>query len=109
MSTDATGARWDDRVLHIVAFPNRIGKPMNADNLYHREFKPLLKKAGLSGFTFHSLRYTCATLLCSKNVNPKIVQEMMGHATIAQTMDTYSHVMPGMRDVAAEAIESALS
>jgi len=59
---------------------------MNADNLYHREFKPLLKKAGLCGFTFHSLRHTCATLLLSKNVNPKIIQEMLGHATVLTTI-----------------------
>jgi integrase len=100
------GSLWED---HDLVFPNRVGKPMNADNLYHREFKPLLKRAGLSGFTFHSLRHTCATLLLSKNVNPKIVQEMLGHATISQTMDTYSHVMPGMGDVAASALEEALS
>jgi integrase len=100
------GSLWED---HELVFPNQVGKPMNADNLYHREFKPLLMKARLSGFTFHSLRHTCATLLLSKNVNPKIVQEMLGHATISQTMDTYSHVMPGMGDVAAEALESALS
>jgi integrase len=100
------GSLWED---HDLVFPNRVGKPMNADNLYHREFKPLLNTAGLSGFTFHSLRHTCATLLLSRNVNPKIVQEMLGHATISQTMDTYSHVMPGMGDVAAEAIESTLS
>ena len=100
------GSLWED---HGLLFPNQVGKPMNADNLYHRGFKPLLKKAGLSGFTFHSLRHTCATLLLSKNVNPNIDQEMLGHATIAQTMDTYSHVMPGMSDIAAEAIESALS
>ncbi len=99
------GALWED---HGLVFPNRVGKPMNADNLYHREFKPLLKKAELSGFTFHSLRHTCATLLLSKNVNPKIVQEMLGHATISQTMDTYSHVMPGMGNVAATALEEAL-
>lgn len=43
-----------------------------------------------------------------KNVNPKIVQEMLGHATISQTMDTYSHVMPEMSDVAVSAMESAL-
>ncbi len=100
------GSLWED---HGLVFPNRLGKPMHAENLYHREFKPLLKKAGLSGFTFHSLRHTCATLLLTKNVNPKIVQEMMGHATISQTMDTYSHVMPGMGDVAATALEEALS
>jgi len=46
-------------------------------------YKPLLQKAGLSGFTFHSLRHTCATILVSKNVNPRIVSEMLGHATIS--------------------------
>jgi integrase len=100
------GSLWEDWGL---VFPNRSGKPMNADYLYHRGFKPLLERAELSGFTFHSLRHTCATLLLSKNVNPKIVSEMLGHATISQTMDTYSHVMPGMREVAATALEEALS
>jgi integrase len=47
--------------------------------------------------------------LLSKNSNPKIVSEMLGHATISQTMDTYSHVMPGMGEVAATALEEALS
>ena len=100
------GSLWED---HNLVFPNRVGKPMNADNLYHREFKSLLKKVGLSGFTFHSLRHTCATLLCSKNVNSKIVQEMMGHVNISQTTDTYSHVLPGMGDAAAKVLEEALS
>jgi integrase len=103
--------KWED---HSLVFPNRVGKPMDHNNLYHRDFKSLLKKAGLwfeekdKRFTFHSLRHACATLLLSKNVNPKIVQEMLGHATITQTMDTYSHVMPGMGDVAATALEEAL-
>jgi integrase len=100
------GSLWEDWGL---VFPNQSGKPMNADYLYHRGFKPLLERAELSGFTFHSLRHTCATLLLSKNVNPKIVSEMLGHATISQTMDTYSHVMPGMREVAATALEEVLS
>ena len=75
------GSLWEDRGL---VFPNQVGKPMSADNLYHHGFKQLLQKAGLSGFTFHSSRHTCATPLMSKNVNPKIVSEMLGHATISQ-------------------------
>jgi integrase len=104
-------AKWED---HGLIFPNRVGKPMDHNNLYHRDFKSLLKRAGLwsedkdKRFTFHSLRHTCATLLVSKNVHPKIVQEMLGHATITQTMDTYSRVMPGMSDIAATALEEAL-
>jgi integrase len=47
-------------------------------------------------------------LFLSKNAHPKILQEMLGHATITQTMDTYSHVMPGMSDIAATALEKVL-
>ena len=56
------GARWTDRSL---VFPNRLGKTMDASNLYHRDWKNLLERAGLSdrGFTFHALRHTFATTL----------------------------------------------
>jgi integrase len=54
---------------------------------------------------FHDLRHTCATLLLTRNVNPKIVSEMLGQAI---TLDTYSHILPNMRDQAA-AMEEALS
>ena len=43
-----------------------------------------------------------------KNVNPKIVQEMMGHASITQTMNTYSHVIEGMQEEAAERLRDHL-
>ena len=69
---------------------------MDHNNLYHRD-KISAPDGGTSGFTFHSLRHTCATLL-SKNVNPKIVQEMLCPATLSQTMDTYSHVLPSMQN-----------
>jgi integrase len=74
-----------------------------------RQFKPLLERAGLPGRTrFHDLRHTCATLLLTKNVNPKVVSEMLGHSNIAITLDTYSHVLPNMQDSAARALEEAL-
>jgi integrase len=41
-------------------------------------------------------------------VHPKIVQELLGHATIAITLDTYSHVLPNMQGEAVSAMESAL-
>jgi integrase len=101
------GSLWED---HGLVFPNRVGKPMDHNNLYKRDFKKTLAHAGLPlTFRFHDLRHTCATLLLSKNVNQKVVQEMLGHATITQTMDTYSHVLPTMQDAATEAMESALS
>ena len=57
-------------------FPNRVGGPMDHNNLYYREYKPLLQKAGLEdeGFTFHSLHHTFATELFNQRKRPKIIQ-----------------------------------
>ena len=46
---------------------------------------------------FHDLRHTHATMLLKQGVNPKIVQERLGHSSIGITMDIYSHVMPNMQ------------
>jgi integrase len=89
------GELWDDRNL---VFPNRVGKPINHCNLYNREFKGLLQNAGLQdqGFTFHSLRHTFATELFRRGKHPKIVQSLLGHSSITQTMDRYSHLLEGI-------------
>ena len=50
---------------------------------------------------FHDLRHTFATLMFLSGEHPKVVQEAMGHATISQTLDTYSHVIPSMQRDAA--------
>jgi len=94
---------------HGLVFTTEAGTPINPSNLRQRSFAPLLNKAGLPHIRFHDLRHTCATLLLSKGVHPKFVQELLGHATVAITLDTYSHVMPGMGDHTAMAMEDALS
>jgi integrase len=91
-----------------LVFATQRGTLVNPTNLRKRSFSPLLKKAGLPTIRFHDLRHTCATLLLSRNVNPKIVSEMLGHSSIAITLDTYSHVLPNMQDSAARALEDAL-
>jgi integrase len=57
---------------------------------------------------FHNLRHTCATLPLTKGVHPKIVSEMLGHSSIAITLDIYSHVIPGLGEAAASAMEITL-
>ena len=81
---------------------------MNAKNLSARSFKPTLERAGLPKTTrVHDLRHTCATVLLSHGVHPKFVQELLGHKNISITLDTYSHVLPGMGDAAAGAMDEA--
>jgi integrase len=92
-----------------LVFATESGTLINPSNLRNRSFKPLLKRAGLPDICFHDLRHTCATLLLSQGTHPKLVQELLGHATIAMTLDTYSHFLPSMGDQTVRAMEAALS
>ena len=103
---ESLGDRYRDQGL---VFPSQVGTPMNAKNLTARSFKPLLKKAGLPDIRFHDLRHTFATLMLQNGEHPKVVQEMLGHATIAITMDTYSHVLPNMQRDAVARLGTLLS
>ncbi len=91
-----------------LIFATRTGTPVNPEHLVKRSFKPLLKKDSLPEIRFHDLRHTCATLLLGRGVHPKLVQELLGHATISMTLDTYSHYLPSMGDQAAGAMGDAL-
>ena len=78
---------------HNLVFTSPFGEPISPTNFSRRYFKPLLKKCNInSNFTFHGLRHTHATLL--QGVNPKIVQERLGHSSIKVTMDTYATFYP---------------
>jgi integrase len=102
------GAKWRDNDL---VFPNTVGKPENAGNLWRRSFQPLLVRAGLAdeGFTLHSLRHTFATTLAAKNVNPGTAQKLLGHSDVRMTLAIYTHATSDMQDEAIEAISGAFS
>ena len=93
---------------HGLVFAGEGGSLINPSNLRQRSFVPLLVRAGLPQITFHDLRHTCASLLFQRNVHPKIVQELLGHASAAIMLDTYSHMLRGMGGEAANAIGKAL-
>jgi integrase len=96
---------WQEQGL---VFPSTVGTPLWGGNL-NRAFKATLQRAGLPKSTrFHDLRHTCATLLLKQAVNPKFVQELLGHADISLTLNVYSHVLPDMGDATADAMEAAL-
>ena len=95
--------------MNGLVFATEIGTPLNRHNLTRRSFRPLLRKAGLPQLRFHDLRHTCATIFLSKGVHAKFVQGLLGHATIVITLDTYSHVLPGMDGRIADAMDEALN
>jgi integrase len=94
---------------HGLVFTSGVGTLINPSNLRRRSLAPLLQRAALPKIRFHDLRHTCATLLLSRNVLPKYVQELLGHATVAITLDTYSHMIPGMGNYTARAMQDVFS
>jgi integrase len=96
---------WED---HDLVFTTGFGTPIARASLITHSFKPLLRRADLPDIRFHDLRHTCATLLLSKGMHVKLVQELLGHSTISVTLDTYSHVLPGMGDGLADMMDETL-
>jgi integrase len=72
-------------------------------------FPKVLAAAGLPKIRFHDLRHSCATLLLSLGVPAKLVQETLGHSTYQLTMDTYSHMIPALRNEVADKMDEIFS
>lgn len=84
-------------------FTMENGAPIDPDNL-SRDFRRIVREAGL----LHGLRHAYATALLSVNVHPAVVQSALGHSSIMLTIDTYSHVMPGLEEAAGRSIDDIL-
>jgi integrase len=99
------GDKWQE---HDLMFPSPIGKPLDPSNIV-KAYKHSLKAAGLPEIRFHDLRHSAATLMLQQGINPKIVQERLGHSDISLTLNTYSHVLPHMQEEAAEKMDELLT
>jgi integrase len=71
-------------------------------------FNRTIDKSGVKKISFHGLRHTHATLLLQSGIHPKVVQERLGHRSIQTTLDTYSHIIPGIQEIAATSIQKSL-
>jgi len=66
-------------------------------------------KAGVKAIRFHDARHTHASIMLKQGIHPKVVQERLGHASITMTLDTYSHVAPGIQEAAAKRFDDVFS
>lgn len=80
---------------------NNLGKPLRPATVT-RAWSMLAVKAGVKHIRLHDARHTHASLMLKQGIHPKVVQERLGHSTIAITLDTYSHVAPGLQEAAAK-------
>lgn len=100
----ALGEVWQDTGF---VFTKADGRQVDPD-MISKDFPKVVEAAGLPHLTLHGLRHAHATTLLEEGFNPKVVSERLGHATIATTMEVYSHVLPGLQDEVALAIDAKL-
>jgi integrase len=89
-------------------FRARRGGPIRESRFVQDHFKPLLKSAELPAIRLYDLRHTAATISMIAGVSPKVISEQLGHASVAFTLDVYSHVLQHMQDAAAEKVQVLL-
>ncbi|OEH55934.1 hypothetical protein AQ616_19040 [Oceanobacillus sp. E9] len=91
---------------NVFLFSDEFGQPRRPDSISQRWYRltrsDKYEKSGLKKIRFHDLRHTSATLLISKGVHAKIIQERLGHSRIATTMDIYGHVLQEAEQSAAQ-------
>lgn len=101
------GSEYDDSKQFVFARPD--GKHYHP-RYFNRNFNRYLDKAELSQeYNIHTLRHTFATLNLENKINPKIVQSMLGHSTIATTLDIYSHVDIDLQQEAVNKLEDNIN
>lgn len=98
-------ASAEKRAASPLVFVSATGTQVSYTRFLKDFWKPMLKKAGLRYRRYHSLRHTFATWLLSDGAPIQYVQAQLGHATIAQTMDTYAHVQPDRHEHHAAALD----
>jgi len=91
-----------------LVFTHVDGTPLPPNTVTHAWIK-LVRQTGLKSIRLHDARHTHASLMLKQGTNPKIVQERLGHASIQITLDTYSHVAPGLQDSAATHFDEAFT
>jgi integrase len=89
-------------------FTSRNGTPVTPSTL-RRTWARVQGEAGLSPRGFHTLRHTHASLLLASGANPKVISERLGHASVAFTLQVYSHLLPTMQEGAAQALEDLIA
>jgi len=104
---DLAGSKWKGNPWGLV-FTSNVGTPLFHRNV-HRRFCQLLDVAGLRRIRPHDLRHSAASLLIAQGVHPKAIQELLGHSSVAFTLQVYGHLFDEAKQETADKMDSVLT
>jgi len=84
------------------------GGPMRHSWFYRQHFRPAAVRIDCPGLRFHDLRHSYAALLISQGAHPRAIMERLGHSSIAVTLGTYGHLLPGLDAALTERVDAAI-
>jgi integrase len=76
--------------------------------VFSTTFAAMVRRSNLKPIRFHDLRHSHATHLLKAGIHPKVVSERLGHSKVGITLDTYSHVLPGIQEEAIRRLDLLL-
>ena len=100
------GSRY---AVHDFVFAMPTGEPLQGTVVYKYHWQPTLKRLGLPPVRLHDCRHSAATLWLEAGLPLKLVQELLGHSSVAITGDVYSHILPAYRREAAVVLAAHLA
>jgi integrase len=93
--------------LDDLVFGNVDGGPLDPNTLSHH-FHLIIDRLGYGRVRFHDLRHTFASIMLLRGAKPKVISECLGHASVAFTMDVYSHIIGGMQEEAMALLDEVM-
>ncbi len=89
----------------VFCYPDGTPLPPNSIT---KAFHKLVKSLAIPNIRLHDLRHTHATLMLRQSVHPKVASKRPGHSSVAITLDTSSHILPGIQAAAARRFDKGL-
>jgi integrase len=107
-SREWAGTGWKGNPWNLI-FTSSVGTPLDERNVLRIFQDKILKRAGLPKMRIHDLRHSAAAILIAQGVDARSISELLGHSSVAFTLQVYGHLLESTKRETADRMNSALA